>query len=1803
MRKHQRSLPRKLASPAGGQAALQHSLLAALGRYLLPIPAAGWPGLAYVCRLSQGERTLLYFRNPLDARLVAAVLAGQEWPAVEVVPVRGRAAADAPLIVTRQEGLPLPVAACAGPWSAAAELAADVLQAAYGQPFARADVRAARAEAAEADGKDFSLSALLMAIPPDQEQGKELRDGQEELPGAAFFRALQAEQRHLLPDLLALLREDWPRHSQATAKQLAASLARTYRIPSLYRSALQEVLACCQRLLRYEEAYPQLVRGAAASEERRAAFARAYNEQHLSFSARFWRRVQNDAAAIAAQAEARAVPVADAAGRDDAASLAMAPVAADDVMVTAELRETGEMADPGAVAQACTLLPELDAASLPDTYLALAALAIVRRASRCPGSPLAPFAEVMMARWQAVLLQAALEVPEAPEGRGVPDEDVLPAASQAEAPARSWAALWPQLLRQPQAYWQRALAAKRDFEEASFRELAARLQSVQDAWDAHTLRFSAAGCQPGWRADEAAGRLAYGAMSCELFLKTRKAQKAADGTRGQQMAAQVPLACCRYPEQARYIQSAWQEDGEDAALSLQQPAGEPSAWPVFGIYDVADGMHLLLAVCWQQETGEKLAACLAALKQREHRVERLADHRENAYLAYRAELPPALHLMAGCHHPQWTLYEEMAEAIREELQRGISARRTPAVWEDAYLSGCPVAKEHRRVVRRLFRSVWGRLFYEQHYEPLQPETDPEKRRADGRKVPIFAVAKGWQIGLFASADEAREASEGFPHALSCEFSSKGTAEAWWQACSWPQGEGNRYFVCAKGRQFTVTAAPPAGQVLYEADRLEDVLSWLRAQKARFLSPSPQKENAARQAKRGKADVVQTEQRPSVPAYGYGRPLSPEMMAQAKREPVPSGPAERASSGAASDGSMGQMPASSLSAPAASPAPLHLFRGIQFDKHIFRHVPQSYQERFRKSFLQRLRKMERIFTGERQAAGNDFKLVAGARGKRVFKRRIGDHRLSMVYRDGILTLLALSSHDRQMVDIRKIRGKSIGYVYYDVEDFLQQLDAWQEVRQQEEAPSFGEYLATPQHFVYDEVQQDLLADGKRQDAAWNLSIVGNAGAGKSVVGLKWIEDELQKPAARCLYLTMSENLVYTLAYEFQQAAGKTASFAAQQPKIMTTFDFLREHVKQLYPRLPERCLLNAAQSLAVFRRFWREQVDWRQFFAAAEEGGEEEATLLMAWREIHGIIKGAARWTLTEKQLSPAPFLDEGDYQDLLAREKKSSRRDAAWVRALYRVFGAYQEYLHRHGLLDDNDVANRILQADIPPDGSAYTSAFIDECQDLTQREILAIFVLLDGTRAKRLASDRCQMVQPTYFQESWMRTTLNRLDAARGRQLTREQCRPRYLRYNYRSSRSIIAFQDYILQHFRQSRILTLKEAELQAIQVPPLTTDGWKPVWILPTAENRRLLCEELWRSLPPSDLMPIFAFAHARTREQLGMTEEDTVTDVLSCKGMEYPAVLLCDILSDMAFDPAMAWKYFYVGATRANRGLLIYEEAAQPGSPAGRFLQGALEAGLIESVQDLRASGPDARHTWLDCLKQCLSASDSYDRLETAEQALTFGQYELALQIFLREAHDSDMIAYCKGKVREKHGDFPGALESYAAISRQWHDRGRSRSNSVLTLLRQPEIEGPEFLAAFLLAHEGNRHLLQQAQAAWQSQYGTDGTDGTAGMDTGNTGMAGSGLAENPATSPAAGTPLAAAAQQEFQQALSQALTRYAFAAQAFAAWTQQLQQDTTLSLARIPRIRQALQDLREFGDSQVHREAEGTAKQPGGEKEQ
>ena len=296
----------------------------------------------------------------------------------------------------------------------------------------------------------------------------------------------------------------------------------------------------------------------------------------------------------------------------------------------------------------------------------------------------------------------------------------------------------------------------------------------------------------------------------------------------------------------------------------------------------------------------------------------------------------------------------------------------------------------------------------------------------------------------------------------------------------------------------------------------------------------------------------------------------------------------------------------------------LFRGIQFDKHIFRNTSQEYQQRFQKTIAVRLSKLENILKGNVRAAGNDFRLVSVGK-RRVYKHRVGSQRLSMVLKDGVITLLRMSNHDRQMVDIRQIQGSTVGYIYYDMDDFLQQLSSWKQRGSKQQ--NLGDYLSSPNHYVYDSAQKNIIEAGNK---FVNISIVGNAGAGKSVVGLKWLDDVLKMQTGNCLYLTMSENLVYTLGYELRKSAA--AVKANSRVDIETTFAFLQKCFKKYYPQIPEKCLLNGAQSLDCFRSFWQEEVDWRWFWNTKDEKfayQTEETTLLAAWRDIHGILKGAA----------------------------------------------------------------------------------------------------------------------------------------------------------------------------------------------------------------------------------------------------------------------------------------------------------------------------------------------------------------------------------------------------------------------------------------------------------------------------------------------------------------------------------------------------------------------------------------------------
>ena len=1096
------------------------------------------------------------------------------------------------------------------------------------------------------------------------------------------------------------------------------------------------------------------------------------------------------------------------------------------------------------------------------------------------------------------------------------------------------------------------------------------------------------------------------------------------------------------------------EDSGENPAAPEEEEEEKEKLPAYGVYDVSKKMYFLLATAHTQKLAEQIAAIFHPLKNRKYKVVPLKDERESEIAAYQGVVPDSILHLTGFLDPQKTLYEEIYDFLYEEG----SAVYTKTLFEKYYaLFPVKCKKNVRGEIRSFLFHIFKRVRYAADYAvPEDASRLLEEPKWQETAMRVFLGVEAGEPKSAAEVPVAEDKAEQPEQPKSAESDQNDESQEALQS----------------GLESPAAAAIPAE----EKDKNKE-----------------QGEQEEQQAQLEENDTA----------------VSDAASAQTKKSATDANDATDAKA------------AVRPRVPAAHPVHqehVGFFRGIQFDKHLFRNVPAAYQERFRRTFARRLAKMQTIFSGERRAAGNDFKMVAGAHGKRVFKMRIGDHRLSMVYKDGILTLLALSSHDRQMTDIRKIRGKSIGYVYYDTADFLHQLDAWQEKGERKHI-SLGDYLATPAHFVFDEDQQAIIESTEKAE---NLSVIGNAGAGKSVVGLKWLREELKEPDHDVLYLTMSENLVYTLDYLFEKEQLEQGEKLPSKAEIRTTFDFLRAEVKAAYPQIPEKKLLNAAQSFAAFADFWTAEVDWTQFWNHKDKDFQnqtEEMTRLSAWREIHGIIKGAVPEDVDYHRLDKIRAnLSESEYQKRLQQEKKASRSTVLWETTLYRVYEKYQAYLRRQGLYDDNDMA-RLLLRKKRKHAKKYGAVFVDECQDLTQMELLAIFHLLDGTSRKRMASDRCQMVQPTYFDEGWMRTASNDYDRAHGRKIEDIGLRPRFLHYNYRSSRSIIEFQNYLVQHFRKGGLLTLRQDELREIAVPPLTPKGMKPVWVMASDKNREHLINDLWRKVPASDLQTIFAFAGSKGKKDFPLTAEDAVTDIIHCKGMEYPSVLLYNILSETRDNPALAWKYFYVGATRGNACLIIYEEAAKPGTKLYEFLEDAAIEGLIDYADDLLGKADYGEMTWLGYLYQSIHENTDENRMETAENALNFGQYDLALSIYAAEGKDKNMIAYCRGRVKESHGDYQAALQSYMALAPDWSNRGRTRQNAAETILTRPDVAGTEFLAAFCLTGKGMQDFVGQAKKAWQYKYGESKSS-------------------------------------HFYDALFEALSDYPFLARAFAKWTWQ-----------------------------------------------
>lgn len=104
-------------------------------------------------------------------------------------------------------------------------------------------------------------------------------------------------------------------------------------------------------------------------------------------------------------------------------------------------------------------------------------------------------------------------------------------------------------------------------------------------------------------------------------------------------------------------------------------------------------------------------------------------------------------------------------------------------------------------------------------------------------------------------------------------------------------------------------------------------------------------------------------------------------------------------------------------------------------------------------------------------------------------------------------------------------------------------------------------------------------------------------------------------------------------------------------------------------------------------------------------------------------------------------------------------------------------------------------------------------------------------------------------------------------------------------------------------------------------------------------------------------------------------------------------------------------------------------------------------LVDKCQSLQDDCPYVQGTWLSYIYQGIKENMADNKMETAENALNFGQYELALDIYLQEGKEQQTIDYCRGKVWEQRKDYHQALLSYEKLPASWFSQGRTRKTVV------------------------------------------------------------------------------------------------------------------------------------------------------------
>lgn len=295
-----------------------------------------------------------------------------------------------------------------------------------------------------------------------------------------------------------------------------------------------------------------------------------------------------------------------------------------------------------------------------------------------------------------------------------------------------------------------------------------------------------------------------------------------------------------------------------------------------------------------------------------------------------------------------------------------------------------------------------------------------------------------------------------------------------------------------------------------------------------------------------------------------------------------------------------------------------------------------------------------------------------------------------------------------------------------------------------------------------------------------------------------------------------------------------------------------------------------------------------------------------------------------------PLIDKYSYMTELAEGYSPFDKDTR-EKLLDFVYNIYQPHLDKHRYYDDNDLARMLIKKINNNEIEKFDYIIIDEVQDLTEMQIIALTKLSNNYNNILMAGDNSQVINPTFFKRG--RTGLifrNIHNVSLNTSVT--------LNENYRNSEEIVEVIQKLLE-IRQSKLGTYSE-DIKEVSVD-LDKEAGLPIFI-DVKEDIMVSQIGPWINVPKVAVIVSNEEVKKSLYKKFEISDEVNIYTVHEIKGQEFSKIIIYNIISDYqsywddimndkiskGSDLVNEYKYYfnllYVAITRGRENIFMYEK---------------------------------------------------------------------------------------------------------------------------------------------------------------------------------------------------------------------------------------------------------------------------------------